>query len=239
MRFPRRPGRRLSFSGIAVAALVVLLLVSIPVPARASGSSSSLSPRAAAASPWTVTWNNVNVRTAGSVTSALSIDFTQSANVLFNWSTGSTATVTINDARLQMFYFGFAVTTRDQNVNNPVAQSSGQIPLSWTPLSIAYVLEGVYKITASFIAPNGTTMFSESFYVRAAAIAGIVAAIPIVLLAIAIYEIYGLVISGRYAVPARRKEAPAATPPSQTPPGETPPEASSPEEGPPTSGGSS
>jgi len=219
---------------------VVTLLVSVPVPSRASPISQPSTARPEAGTTWTVTWNNVDVTTASAASSALGIDFTSSANVLFNWSTGTSATETVGSAQLQMFYFGFAVTTRTQTVNNPVASSSGSIPLSWTPLSIAYVLEGVYKITASFLAPNQTTLFSENFYVRANALLGFVAAIPIVLLLIAIYEVYALVRSGRYAALGRKLAgSPPSSPPPSSPPGDSTPPTEAPEAETPPPGGSS
>ncbi|MGD0588240.1 MAG: hypothetical protein ABSA63_05535 [Thermoplasmata archaeon] len=231
MHFLRRPFGRAGLVGAFLAMAVVALLVSVPVPARASPTSQPSGAQPFVADAWSVTWNNVDVQTASTSSSALGIDFTSSATVLFSWNTGSSAKVTVGSAQLQMFYFGFAVASRTQTVNNPVASSNSSIPLTWTPLSIAYVLEGVYKITASFIAPNQTTLFSENFYVRANALFGFVAAIPIVLLILAIYEIYALVRSGRYAALGRKlagsppSNPPASTPPPSTPPTESPPPA--------------
>jgi len=231
--------------GVALALAAVALLLNVPALAGAASAAPAATSRPTAGTGYTVTWNNVDVSTAGTTASAISIDFTQSATVLFNW-TGSTA-VTIGSAQLQMFYFGFAVATRTATVTNPVAQAAGSIPLTWTPLSLAYVLEGLYKITASFIASNGSTIFSENFYVRANALYGFVAAIPIVLLILAIYEVYALLRSGRYAMLGRKPESPppASPPPTDsatsptTPEGDT--ETSSPaaEESSPPSGGSS
>jgi hypothetical protein len=222
-------------SGVLLAFAAVVLLLNVPSLANASSPAASSNSRPAVATGYAVTWNGVNVTTASSTSSALSIDFTQSATVLFNWSL--TTAVTMGSAQLQMFYFGFAVTTRTQTVNNPVSGTVGGIPLTWTPLSLAYVLEGLYKITASFIASNGTTMFSESFYVRANALYGFVAAIPIVLLILVIYEVYALVRSGRYAMLGRKETgSPPATPPPQTPEGTAPSEAAAPSGAPSTPG---
>lgn len=198
-------------SAVVLAVAMTFLLLNLP--SVAGSSAPSLSTRPTAGTTYTVTWNTADVSSASSASSAMSIDFTQSATVFFNW-TG--AAVTIGSAQLQMLYFGYAVTTRTQTVTSPVSMATGSIPLTWTPLSIAYVLAGLYKITASFIAPNGTTMFSESFYVRASALYGFVAAIPIVLLILGIYEIYALVRSGRYAMLGRKE----VTPPPSTPPPE-------------------
>jgi hypothetical protein len=243
---PHRP--RVSLAIAVLAFALVGLLLNIP-----SATTASSAPRSAAVQPASgvsgdVTWNGVDISTLGSISSALSIDFSQSANLYYNWS--NVPAPGINDARLQMFYFGFAVATRDVSLSAPL--QSGHVPLNWTPLSIGYVLEGVYRLTASVIAPNGTTMWSEDFYVRGNAPLGVLAVIPIVLLIIAVYEIYALVRSGRYAALGRKPAAPPETPPpssgtSQPPPKEAePPAEASPEapadtpvETPPPSGGAS
>jgi hypothetical protein len=171
---------------------------------------------------YTVTWNNVDVSSASSSSSALSIGLSSSANLVYYWnvSTG-TSPVTISDARLQMYYLGFAVSTRDQVLTSPIP-GSGHIPLSWTPISVSYLVEGLYRLTASFIAPNGTTMWSENFWVRGTAPYGFLAILPIVLLLIIIYEVYGLARSGRYAAIGQKAETPPpAAPPPSTP--STPP----------------
>lgn len=242
MRPRRRPA---SHSGLLTAVLVfavVALVVNVPTPARASPAARA-SPSVTDPASYTVTWNGVDVSTASSASSALSITLDQSASINYSWSTP----VTISDARLQMFYFGYAVSTRDQIVTNPPTNSPGHIPLDWTPVSVAYLLEGVYKLTASFIAPNGTTMWSENFYVRGTAPLGVLAILPIVLLLIVVYEIYGLVRSGRYVELGRKTggppppSPPPSSPPPATPPGET--ETAAPVEPPagssPPSGGSS
>lgn len=225
---------------------LVGLLLNIPPLTTASSAPRSAAVQPTAGVSGDVTWNGVDISTLGTISSALSIDFSQSANLLYTWS--NVPAPGINDARLQMFYFGFAVATRDVSLS--VAQTSGSVPLNWTPLSIGYVLEGVYKLTASVIATNGTTMWSEDFYVRGNAPLGILAVIPIVLLLLVVYEVYALVRSGRYAALGRKPAPPPETPPpaSTTPPTpakeaeapaepstETPPDAAA--ETPPPTGG--
>jgi hypothetical protein len=169
---------------------------------------------------------------------------------VYYWNVSSAAPVNVSDARLQMFYFGYAVSTRDELRTNPLASSHGNIPLSWAPLSIDYLLEGAYRMTASILAPNGTTLWSETFYVRGTAPYGVGALIPIVLIILIVYEVYALVRSGRYVMLGRPPAAPppaappAATPPASPPPASPPPTESSAPSGPseggttPPSGGS-
>ncbi|HKN05986.1 MAG TPA: hypothetical protein VJ021_00065, partial [Thermoplasmata archaeon] len=230
MRSSRPRRGRVSLAIAVLAFALVGLLLNIPASTSASSAPRSATVQPAAGVTGDVTWNGVDISTLGTISSALAIDFSQSANLYYNWS--NVPAPGINDARLQMFYFGFAVATRDVSLS--VALVTGHVPLNWTPLSIGYVLEGVYRLTASVIAPNGTTMWSQDFYVRGNAPLGVLAVIPIVLLLIAVYEIYGLVRSGRYAALGRKAASPPETPPPSSTPPQTPPkEAETPAEAPP------
>ena len=236
MRFRRPRAKQAGLAAAVLAFAVVALLLNVPAPARAAPSVSSSTANFVAGSTPYATWNGVDINTASTASSALTIDLAQSATLNYSWPTA--AGITINDARLQMFYFGFSVSTRDVTITP--AQRAGPVSLSWTPLSISYVLEGVYRLTASLIAPNGSTMWSENFYVRGDAPLGFVALLPIVLLVLVVYELYGLVRSGRYATIGRKSTAvPPASPPTETPPSGTQTSAEPPvEKGPPPSGGS-
>lgn len=229
MRSPRRGFGRFGLPAALATLVVVALLVSVPTPTRAQTSPTATPAQSGAGVSYTVTWNNVDVSSASTASSAMTIGLSQSANLVYYWnvSVGSRSNVTINDARLQMYYLGFAVSTRDQILSSPTP-GSGHIPLSWTPISVSYLIEGLYRLTASFVAPNGTTMWSENFWVRGTALYGFLAILPIVLLIIIIYEVYGLARSGRYAAIGRKVEAPP--PPSPPPPSTTAPAA--PAEGP-------
>jgi len=244
MRPPRVHAARVGLSISILAIAVVALMVNVPIPARASASVPQAVATPAAGIAAGVTWNGVNISTAPADSSALAIDFSQSANLKYSWSSPGSAPISINDARLQMFYFGFAVSTRDVTLST--AQSSdSNLPLNWTPLAIANVLEGVYRLTASLVAPNGTTMWSENFYVRGNAPLGLVAVIPIVLIVIALYEVYALVRSGRYEAIGRKaptppaSSSPPANPPSQTSGDQPAAGAAPPSDNPPPSGGAS
>lgn len=249
MRWARPPRGRLGLVTTVLVLVAVGLMLNFPVPAKASPSAPAATVHPAAGRAYAVTWNGVDVSTAGTPSSALAIDFTQTANLFFNWTSapsGSAGAVAINDARLQMFYFGFAVSTRDQILSTPDYNLSGHIPLSWAPFSVGYVLEGVYLLTASFVEPNGSTAWSENFYVRANAPLGFVAVIPIVLLVIAVYEVYALARSGRYAALGGKGASPppSSPPPASPPPTPPPPTTTEPPAGPssgdsPPAGGSS
>jgi hypothetical protein len=236
---------------VACAIVAIALFATLPLSSQAAASDPALVPALSnAPTPYlsaSVSWNGQNVSSYGSVSSALAIDLAQSETLFYNW-TSHGARIAINDVRLEMFYLGFAVTTRDVDLNT--SQSNGSVPLTWTPISVSYLLEGVYRLTASLIATNHTTMWSENFYVRGTAPLGFVALLPIVLLILLVYEVYGLARSGRYAMTGRKPTAAKpTTPPPQAPPAQTaattPPSGGDqkptepPAETPPPSGGSS
>lgn len=212
---------------VAVLAFV-LVLVQAPAGIGLMPSASAGSPGASPAqsSPGlsaTVTWNGANVDTAGSASSALSVSFSSSANVVFNWSGSASSSIT--DARLQMIYFGAALATRDVSplptIPRPVG--TGSAVMSWTPGALTYVLEGVFKITASVLNSNGSTVWSENFFVRENAPYFILAALPIILLAIGAWELYEVARSGRLSALPKRGAPPPAAPPPTTPPAAAPP----------------
>jgi hypothetical protein len=213
---PSSPRRVSGFHVAVIAGLALLMLVptgTVGTP-RASSPDLQISSEPAASSfSATVTWNGVNVNTAGSAASALSVDFSNSANVLFNWTT-PTGAVNPNDARLQMIYFGFALATRDV-VNS--GNGGSRAVLNWTPGALVYVLEGVYEITASLVAPDGSTVWSENFFVHSTAPFSIGAVLPIVLIVIIIWELYSVATSGRQVLLSKRGKAPPSKPEEPTP----------------------
>ena len=220
--------RRVRVAAGAAAALVAALLVIVPALSTATVfPAHSVTPFVAgcAGTPVSngitanVLWNGVNVCTHSSASSSLSVDFSQTADIRYFWNATAGSAVQLNDARLQMFYFGFALATRD--VGAPSAETGGGFfDMSWTPGALTYVLEGLYGLTASLVAPNGTVLWSENFFVTAAAPYSILAVLPIVLLLIAIYEVYQLAVSGRQAALGRKPPAPPPSAPTEVaPPG--------------------
>ncbi len=205
-------GSRAGFPFVVVLLIGVVGLGVIPLGSAAASPAPAVHPSVTVTS--TVTWNGVNVDTASGVSSALSIGLSSPANLLYNWSESASAgsPITVTDARLQMYYFGYAVASRDITLSNPAPSRGGAIALNWTPIAVNYVLGGVYRLTASLLVANGSTVWSENFYVRGNAPAGILAALPIILLLIAIYEVYLLVRSGRYAALDRKPPTPANPP---------------------------
>jgi hypothetical protein len=199
---------------IALAVLVVLPLSNSFMMKGSTGASAAVVAYPDAAFTATVTWNGVNINTAATESSALTLNFDSSANVLFNWT--SPTPVSVATARLQMIYFGAALVTRDVSSISSIAATKGSAVMNWTPGALVYVLEGVFKITASLLS-NGSTVWSENFFVRTNAPYSILAALPILLLVIGAWEVYSVARSGRQAA-ISRKAAPPSAPPPETPP---------------------
>jgi hypothetical protein len=176
-----------------------------------------------------VTWNGANVNTASGASSAIGFNFGNTANVLFSWTIqvtpgGSASAPSITDARLQMIYLGAALATRDVTPIGPPSSLSNTAVMNWSTGELTYVLEGVYKITASLLS-NGTTEWSESFYLHATAPYSLLAAFPIILIVLGIWELYAVARSGRFAVLSKRGAPPPSAPPTTPPttPPSTPP----------------
>ncbi len=239
MRGARGRGR---WAGVVLVSLLALL-VAVPAVGLAtarggSTNSPSVSGSPVATSGPTVLWNGVNIDSAGSASSALTVTFNEAVDVNYSWV--RSAYPGVGDARLEMLYFGFPLSTRDVSPISGPASSPGLAVMNWTVGALQYAVEGVFGLTASLL-NNGSTVWSENFYVRLTAPYSILAALPILLILIGVYELYGLVRSGRQAAlgrPAATGAAPTtadatdaapATPASSTPPAasetstETPP----------------
>lgn len=218
--------------GVSLVTALVFLMVLGPAQlgfvslATAGTPSVSVSRPGAWSVSATVTWNGANINTASGASSAIGFNFGNTANVLFSWTIqvtpgGSTSSPSITDARLQMIYLGAALATRDVSPIGPPSSLSNTAVMNWSTGELTYVLEGVYKVTASLLS-NGTTEWSESFYLRATAPYSLLAAFPIILIVIGIWELYAVARSGRYAVLAKRGAPPPSAPPT-TPPTTPPP----------------
>ncbi|MFZ1023970.1 MAG: hypothetical protein WAN87_07540 [Thermoplasmata archaeon] len=224
----RRTNLRATYrSTTALFAILLCTLSLLPVASLASaGTPSGAALRAAGSGPagfyGQVTWNGANVASASSTSSALGIQFSNTAHLYYNWS--STATLyNINVARLQILDFGFALATRTVTLESSLPGLTGGFALNWTPGTLQYVIEGVYRLTASLVAVNGSSVWTENFFVHATAPLSILAVFPIVLILIAIYELYNLAYVGRQAARGQPRTKPptsASSSSEATQPGE-------------------
>ncbi|MHB8352240.1 MAG: hypothetical protein ACYDFT_06110 [Thermoplasmata archaeon] len=207
-------------------AIVALLAAGAIAPvASAQPVSLAGSPSGQSALSAHVTWDGTDVGSYATPTAALSTSFSSTIDVHYTWGasagpSGAPGLFTISDARLQLFYFGVALSTRDVIESNPVAAPSGVIDMAWSGGYLEWATAGTYRLTASLLAPNGTQMWAESFYIHVAAPYSILAALPLLLILVAAYEIYSLLTAGRLA--GRKPSAPPAPPPATPPPAATP-----------------
>jgi hypothetical protein len=219
MARPRRPALGRGARLVPLAAVATLVVVLFVLPGATLGATQrphgAALPAASGPIAATVTWNGANVLNYTSPTSAVHIGFNGVVNVHYAWTStlGTAAPPTINDARLQIFYFGFALATRDVVDSAALPATSGQFTMNWSTGALEYILEGSYRLVASLLAPNGTTVWSQTFWAFVAAPFYIGALLPIVLILIVVWEIYNLATVGRQAVLGKR---PPSTPPTDT-----------------------
>jgi len=180
----------------------------------------------------TVTWNGKDVSSASSPSSALSLDGGQTASVNFSFEEQSTSDVT--NASLEVLYLGLVLTTSKAatsvvvprvataDVNVGPFAAAGHINWSFGPLTDA--LEGVFELTASLLNANGSTAWSESFYVFAKAPYLLESGAVIVLLILMVAELFWGISSIRDARRGARPPQPGAPPPTGgSAPGPAPP----------------
>lgn len=160
----------------------VLLLVALP----AIGTSRAAS--APGASPlllggYAATWNGHNISSASSASSALTVATDQRVILNFTFPTAGTA---ITTARLIVYYFGAEISANSVAAN-PL---TGTAQMNWTLGTYTYLLQGIYRIQASLVDGNGTTAWSQSFYIDAQAPYRIVSGATIFLIVLGLAEIY-------------------------------------------------
>ncbi len=170
-----------------------------------------------------VYWNGANVAGAGSTSSAITLSSYTQVTVRYFWNyTDSPPGFSLTDARLAMTYFGFALATRDVPPIQGATASSGSFDMNWSVGAIEYVLAGTYKLTATLFSANGSTVWSESFFVHLVPPYSIGAIVPILLILIVIVEAIAVARSGRQAAlrstPSKAPPPPPASPPPSAPP---------------------
>ncbi len=216
IRVRRLPSRAWG-AGIAVACL--LLTVLVPVASAAPVRLELSVAESGSHINGEVTWEGRNTANAPSPSSAFGASLSGSFDLVYTWdsvaSVGASANTlplyTISDARLVMLYFGASLSTRDIIESNALPATSGRIFMNWTPPSILHdLVAGTFELSASLLAPNGTTYWSENFYIDATAPYTVGAVIPALLLLIAVYEVYALATSGRQAL-TKLQKPPAST----------------------------
>lgn len=153
-----------------------------------------------------------NASTAGS---ALSANFNKPVNVEFFWNASGgkinqPLSIPIQTARLQVYYLGLSVYTKDQTLSPPSVASKGSVNLTADFTLNRYLIEGVYELSGTLIQPNGTNVWSENFYLKISAPWHLTAA-NIGLGLVGVYEVYSIATVGRWLTgSAKKADAPAS-----------------------------
>jgi len=204
-----------------VSALVLLAFVpALPLTA-AAGSSPTTSSRGEVGPGFAavVYWNGANVAGAGTPSSAITLGSYSQVTVRYFWNySNSPAGFSMSDARLAMTYFGFALSTRDVTPIQGASASSGSFDMSWSAGAIEYVLSGMYRLTATLFSANGSTVWSEDFYVHLVPPFAIGAIVPLLLIVILVVELIAVARSGRQALLKSKPGTGAPPPPTGGPP---------------------
>jgi hypothetical protein len=187
-------------------------------------------PMAASVLTASATWNGQSISSASSPGSAFSLEKGQTATV--NYSYGGLAGGQVQNATLELTYLGIVLTTSRSGthvVGGPPIAGAAQINWSFGPLFDA--LEGVFQLTATLLYANGTTAWSESFYVFAKAPYLLESGAVVVLLILSIAELYWGIASIRDARRGRKPATPSSPPSGGSPPATAPPPPATPAPG--------
>jgi len=218
---------------LPLAAVLILLVASLgsaALPARATGAAPAvIGPFAAGA-----TWNGANLSSASTSGSAFVLAQGNTAEVVFTYR--GIGAVNVGNATLSLAYLGVVLTTSRAQahiVGGPPV--TGSAVINWTFGALNEALEGVFQLTASLLFTNGSTAWSQTFFVNARAPFDLESGAVVVLLILAIAELYwGLAAirearkaggSGRAGSMAGAPAPPTPWTPPQSPPptGESPP----------------
>ena len=212
-RFPT--GR--AVRGALNVSLLACVVVGLALPAAAGAvpaaahPSVNASPEAPPPPITSAAWNGVDLSKASTVGSAFTVTSGQRSHVNFSYDP-SGAGAAITTARLIVFYFGSQISA------NSVPASAGKALMNWTLGTYTYLLQGVYRLTASLVAANGSTVWSEGFYINVQAPYHVGSGMTVFLIVLGAVEIWSISTSGgRSARKSKGRPAPP-TPWQPTPP---------------------
>lgn len=188
-----------------------LLLLGVVAPARAAAPAGPASaPRPDIVPVPTqllanISWNGIATANATTPSKAIAVDFSQTIAMRFSWTllrgTAGGTVSPITAARLELVYLGQAVYTKDEVSSAPLPPSLGSINMSVDLSTDRYLIAGIYAMNASLLGQNGTTDFSEIFYVSASPPLHLVAS-TVGLGGLLLYELYATVTVGPHAATA-------------------------------------
>lgn len=192
--------------------LVLLVLSTLPAGLSAPVRMASSGPITAS-----VAFNGVNVDSHDSLGSAISTSFSGAFSTAFTWTASGSAPVTVTQAEIQLLFFGAAVGTSSGSF---VKLGSNAYTLSSDFTQNNYLYEGVYEIQAT-LSDNGTTLFTQDFFVWVQA-TNHLTIVNVLLILIILLEIYEIAALSRIKTPKKPTGAAPTPSPSTTPPPGTP-----------------
>lgn len=230
MARPRRTGwRRSRRLGVLGAALIALVLVALPPMTVGSAAIRPLSgtpgPTGAPNFAVAASWYGKNPLPATTVASAFSISLVDPSTITLDWfqrvGPPPLFPVPVTAVAVHLYYFGFLLYGARTNLNPGAI--SGEANITLTPAPLGYLTAGVYSAKLELDGSNSSVLWSASFFVRATPVFVIGAVIPILLLIIAVLEMYGVASAARRGRRRRALKPEKAAPPDskETSPEET------------------
>ncbi len=167
-----------------------------------------------------VTWDGTNVSSAHSPTTAFTLTPGQKARVFFGYVEPVTQGPHVTNASLTLTYLGVVIESSITPAH-PTPQSlagAGFAEINWSFGSLYQVIEGAFQLTASLLDKNGSTVWSEPFYVDARAPYSLESGFVVVLLILFVLEAYYIAAAFRTARGGRRASPPPPSAPPPVPP---------------------
>ncbi len=203
-------------AGLLTAAVVLLApLAGSVAAAYAESGSTAVRGSSSSFASLTVTWNGQPISQAHQPSSAFSLSKGQTALILFAFT--ETTGGVIRNATVQLTYLGIVLTTSRAAVL-PVTDAPPDLygaGINWSFGPLYDALEGVFQFTASLLYANGSVAWSQTFFVFAKAPYLLESGAVVVLLVLAIAELYWGIAAIREA---RRGARPPTGPPAGSPP---------------------
>jgi len=218
---------------VLAAAFAVLFVLVLGATAPVSSVSAPLRTASSSSVTSTVVFNGVNVASHTTAGSAIVTNFSGVFSTVFDWtSSPGAAPVFVTEGVLALLFFGEAIGTSTQQQPE---NGHGNITLKSDFTQNKYLFEGNYEIQAT-LQSNGTTVFTEDFYIWVQA-TNHLTLVNVALILIAILEIWQIAALGSVKKARQQLGIKPSPPPSSTPPS-TPPPSSPPPSTPPPTGGS-
>ncbi|HEV2450143.1 MAG TPA: hypothetical protein VGU43_07045 [Thermoplasmata archaeon] len=182
----------------ALALVVPLLLTAGSLASPAVGHAVPASGTPPSGSPggisYSFTWNGKGVTNSTTTASALGVSLSSPIAMQFHWTGPGPQGPPggVSEVEFQAYLFGFPFIARALTNSPALTSSTGVTNLTWDPGGLNYLISGTYQCLASIFSSNGTTIWSEWFYVNIHAPYTIGAVLPIILLLLVLFEVYAL-----------------------------------------------